>query len=257
MLTTLRRNTSVGLACLIAIFAGHSIAQDKPTQPLQTDVQTESILLEPELMDEANASTDHEIFFSEERQSLMAKAVAGKFDYYLLAMSWSPNYCLTRPNETQCTSKRAFIIHGLWPQNFSGANPSNCPSQFTLTQQAIDIVFPYSPSKSLIQHEWKKHGVCSGKSSTTYSTDAVNAFKAVKVPAYLANPQSDSTISLSTLRRDFQQSSGLAADRFAVICNGKSLKEVRVCLSKTFGGQSCGSGVRDTCPASITINAPK
>jgi ribonuclease T2 len=201
--------------------------------------------------------TDFEVTYSNQRQSLIAKAAAGQFDYYLLSMSWSPNYCLTHANELQCTSKKAFILHGLWPENLSGANPSTCPSQQTLTQTAIDVALPYMTSKTLIQHEWDKHGVCAGKTSVNYFTDAVNAFKAVRVPSYLATPKATKTISLSTLRKDFQASSGLAANQYAVVCDGSKLKEVRVCLNKQFAAQACGSGVSDSCPSTLTIDAPK
>jgi ribonuclease T2 len=208
--------------------------------------------------DDENDWVNREITFDSNRGSLTSKAgTAGKFDYYLLAMSWSPNYCLTHANETQCIQKKTFVIHGLWPENLSGIHPSSCPSQYTLTQSAIDIVFPYSPSKSLIQHEWDKHGVCAGKSSTAYETDAVNAFKSVKVPSYLVAPTASKTVSLTTLRSDFQRSSGLTSSQFVVTCNGSKLKEVRVCFNKQFAAQTCGSDIVNSCPTTLTIDAPK
>src|SRR5664279_1823751 len=54
----------------------------------------------------------------------------GRFDYYLMALSWSPSFCETHADETeQCGSKGfGFVLHGLWPQNRDGSWPQHCPS---------------------------------------------------------------------------------------------------------------------------------
>ena len=56
--------------------------------------------------------------------------VAGQFDYYVLALSWSPSWCATDGqgrNEPQCEPRRrtGFVVHGLWPQYERGW-PANC-----------------------------------------------------------------------------------------------------------------------------------
>src|SRR5580692_6196384 len=50
------------------------------------------------------------------------------FDYYLLNLSWSPEFCYTHPSATECASHPAFVLHGLWPQNTDGTYPQNCSS---------------------------------------------------------------------------------------------------------------------------------
>ncbi|CAB3778800.1 Ribonuclease [Paraburkholderia ultramafica] len=45
--------------------------------------------------------------------------VPGKFDYYVLSLSWSPDYCSGNAQDTQqCgpTKRFGFVPHGLWPQ---------------------------------------------------------------------------------------------------------------------------------------------
>lgn len=59
-----------------------------------------------------------------------ADDVAGEFDFYVLALSWSPSYCASegpRANKQQCGTNRpfGFLVHGLWPQNEWGY-PANC-----------------------------------------------------------------------------------------------------------------------------------
>ena len=59
-----------------------------------------------------------------------AGGVAGAFDFYVLALSWSPTYCATdaRPDPEQCDKAgQGFVVHGLWPQYEQGY-PVYCDS---------------------------------------------------------------------------------------------------------------------------------
>ena len=57
----------------------------------------------------------------------------GKFDFYVLALSWSPSYCEaaqardpSRKAGVECSGRPfAFVVHGLWPQYEKGF-PSYC-----------------------------------------------------------------------------------------------------------------------------------
>ena len=48
----------------------------------------------------------------------------GEFDFYVLALSWSPSYCeeaaergnTGRSQQIQCGRPYSFVVHGLWPQ---------------------------------------------------------------------------------------------------------------------------------------------
>jgi ribonuclease T2 len=253
---TIHRTLCIALANIALIFAA-STAQSAPTQPRHNPSVDGVEIVEPSESGEPVEPTEPEITYSTQQGTLIAKAAAGSFDYYVLAMSWSPFYCLTHANELQCSQKRSFILHGLWPNNFSGTNPADCPTTKTLTQKAIDIAFPVMTSKSLIEHEWDKHGTCDGRTSEAYYTNAVNEFKAVKVPSYLNGPKSSKSISLSQLRKDVIASSGFTSSQFAVICSGSKFKELRMCLNKSLNPTGCGSNVKDTCPATLTIDAPK
>ena len=59
------------------------------------------------------------------------KKKAASFDYYLLTMSWAPQFCATNPkgkSSSECDPKKhyGFVVHGLWPQNNSGSYPHDC-----------------------------------------------------------------------------------------------------------------------------------
>ena len=57
---------------------------------------------------------------------------AGDFDYFVMALTWSPNWCALEGDarrDDQCDARHAygFTLHGLWPQYESGY-PSGCRS---------------------------------------------------------------------------------------------------------------------------------
>ena len=55
---------------------------------------------------------------------------AGDFDYYVMALSWSPSWCdIEGETEGQCAPERdaGWLLHGLWPQHETGW-PSHCPT---------------------------------------------------------------------------------------------------------------------------------
>src|SRR6201996_9691352 len=59
-------------------------------------------------------------------QTIESATTAQPFDYYLLNLSWSPEFCHSHPNATECASRATFVLHGLWPQNTDGTYPQNC-----------------------------------------------------------------------------------------------------------------------------------
>ena len=107
--------------------------------------------------------------------------VAGRFDYYVLSLSWSPQYCADAPGDRdrrQCGSGRryAFVLHGLWPQNERGF-PQSCAEGGTLPRALVDDMLDVMPSPSLVRHEWATHGTCSGLTADAYFAAARRAFR--------------------------------------------------------------------------------
>ena len=102
------------------------------------------------------------------------------FDYFVLAKTWTPEFCYSNPSKCQLSSliKQEFSIHGLWPQNKDGSYPSFCQpcEKFVKTKlkpfkkriiQYWDDTFN-SIDWSFLQHEWEKHGCCSNMSLLNY-----------------------------------------------------------------------------------------
>lgn len=179
--------------------------------------------------------------------------VAAPFDYYVLAMSWSPQFCgtrQTRSDDPQCgDGKRfGFIAHGLWPQ-FQKGFPESCPTTQSFDPGLVPRVLPIMPSEKLMRHEWEKHGTCSGLTATDYFARLERIYRGVQIPERYAAPTEEVVTSLAELKQAFMQKNpGLEADMFAVLCGaGGYLREVRICFSREGRLQRCSEMVRDQC----------
>ena len=176
----------------------------------------------------------------------------GRFDYYLMSLSWSPSYCLTHPDDSlQCASKGfGFVLHGLWPQNRDGDWIQHCASDAAPDPATIERALAFMPSRSLVAHEWQTHGTCSGLDPKSYFELADRAFASVKVPAALATPKSPPALSAAEIVRGFVTVNPRLDERMlSVVCHdGAELAEVRICLDKeTLAPQACSGRVRNSC----------
>src|ERR1700761_3762666 len=62
----------------------------------------------------------------------------GHFDYYLLALSWAPSYCVVHPGDRdECQGRGyGFVLHGLWPQFNNGGYPQTCSTNIDPDREA-------------------------------------------------------------------------------------------------------------------------
>jgi len=177
---------------------------------------------------------------------------AGRFDYYLMSLSWSPSYCGAHPGEPeQCAHEGfGFVLHGLWPQNSDGSWPQHCSSDAQPDAATIEHTLAFMPSRHLVEHEWQTHGSCTGLTPAVYFDLADRAFAGVKVPASMQTPQDPPSLSADEIVAAFAQANPGLDDRMITVeCHeGSELTEVRVCLNKeTLAPQACGGRVRNSC----------
>ena len=176
----------------------------------------------------------------------------GVFDYYVMAMSWSPSYCASLPREgydPQCSPRGgkaySFVLHGLWPQ-FNKGWPQDCPTadKGFVPRPVADRMLDIMPSSRLVFHEYRKHGVCSGLGVDGYFDLARKLYEGVKIPARLQNVTDQRTfMSPDEVIKEFVAANPtLKPDMIAVECGGPGnrLKEVRVCFDKVGNYQACG-----------------
>lgn len=178
----------------------------------------------------------------------------GRFDFYVLALSWSPSYCAKqspgrRAREPQCSGRPfAFVVHGLWPQ-FEHGYPSYCQVPAPRVGRALaDKMLDLMPSRSLIYHEWDRHGTCSGLSPQAYFATVRKARAAVTIPPQYRALDETVTVSPAAVGAAFIKANpGLSRDDMAVSCDRKRLTEVRLCLSRNFAFRPCPQIVHRAC----------
>ncbi len=183
-----------------------------------------------------------------------AQDVSGRFDYYLLALSWSPSFCaqdgMSDREPRQCGRDRkfSFVVHGLWPQHDRGW-PSGCPSRQrdappALVSSMLDIM----PSPRLVEHEWDSHGKCSGLSPQAYFDLTRRAYAGIAIPVAYRAPQRTLMVTGGEVERAFAAANpGITPAMIAVQCDRTRLREVRVCLTREGRPRVCGADVRDKC----------
>lgn len=195
---------------------------------------------------------------------------AGAFDYYVLALSWSPTYCADLRNtryDPQCHAggerRYAFVLHGLWPQYARGW-PEHCrsPDRGYVPRPVANRMLDIMPSDKLIFNEYRKHGTCSGLGVDGYFDLARLLHDKVVIPKRFIG-LSDERLMLSpdALVREFVEvNPGLQPDMLAVECGGPGhrLREVRICFDKAGRFRACGSNEnpRRLCSANLMYVPP-
>jgi len=164
---------------------------------------------------------------------------------YVLAVSWQPAFCETKPSKPECASQTAerfdashFALHGLWPQPRNNSYCNVAPALVamdknnrweelpplvleTQTRAELSRVMPGTES-FLQRHEWIKHGTCyNGETAEKYFVDAILLVDRLNESAVrkLFSDHIGQEISTATIRDVFDQAFGAGAGaRVKVSC---------------------------------------
>ncbi len=187
---------------------------------------------------------------------------AGEFDYYVLALSWSPNWCAIEgdaKNSPQCHTREdhGWILHGLWPQ-FHRGWPSYCrsserPPSRSMTKDMADIM----GTSGLAWHQWKKHGVCTGLNAADYYTLSRRAYAKVNRPPVFRKLTRTVKLPASVVEEAFLMANpDMEPDGVTVTCKAAQIQEVRICLSRSLNPVPCGQDVVRDCKKKDALFAP-
>jgi ribonuclease T2 len=180
------------------------------------------------------------------------KAVPAQgFSYYLLTLSWAPDFCAQSnskdPAECGPGKKLGFIVHGLWPQDDTSRGPQNCGGS-PVSSSIVQTMLNYIPTASLIQHEWKTHGTCTGLSAADYFANVRKVRESVTIPAQFKSPAQSLTLSPAQIETAFL-SANPAFPKLSVrtSCTSGTLQEVRLCFNKDLSPRPCTTSAGE-CP---------
>jgi ribonuclease T2 len=176
------------------------------------------------------------------------------FDYYLLNLSWSPEFCHSHPNARECDQHPAFVLHGLWPQNTTDRYPQNCSTDpGPRDPSAYRDIYP---DANLLRHEWRTHGTCSGLTPDAFFTLARTAFRSVTIPPTLAQLNQQISLPPNQIINLFHQANpNIPTSSIAISCGNNYLTAVEVCLDKSAHPTACGP-IRSCRANTVRITPP-
>jgi ribonuclease T2 len=183
-----------------------------------------------------------------------ATAAGEPYDFYLLNLSWSPEFCATHASSEECSEHLGFVVHGLWPQRNDGSYPQHCASR-PGPASASDWQ-GLMPTASLAAHEWETHGTCTPYDAGTYFGLVRKAFGEVKIPAEFATPGAQPKMEPPQVMVDafFRMNPEFPAGSIAVSCGNNYLTAIEACFDKNLKPIAC-EGVR-SCRANNVKIAP-
>jgi ribonuclease T2 len=189
----------------------------------------------------------------------------GNFDYYALVLGWAPTYCdsegrLRKDAECNGQVPRAFVLHGLWPQYQNGW-PENCHTATNpwVPGEVIGAMRDIMPSKSLVIHEYRTHGTCSGLDPEHYFSVARQLYERISVPPQFKATGNELRLSAEQIEREFLAANPwLKPDMISVSCRKGDLLDIRVCFARDLAPRSCGPNEdqRRLCNASEIVVPP-
>ena len=199
---------------------------------------------------------------------LLASAAAakgertGEFDYYVMALSWSPNWCALEgeaKGSPQCYTDEdhGWVLHGLWPQYHRGW-PSFCPTSEPQPQSSMtNTMAAIMGTSGLAWYQWKKHGVCSGLSARAYYDLSRKAYESVVRPPVFRKLNKTITLPAFVVEDAFLKANpSLSRDMITITCRAGHIQEARICLSKDLSPVPCGRDVSRDCSLSDAVFEP-
>ena len=181
-----------------------------------------------------------------------APAAAQDFDYYVLALSWTPSFCASGGSAEdgpggQCDPGRnlGFTLHGLWPQYAAGGWPEQCETEARdPTRRETAAMADIMGSGSLAWYQWRKHGRCTGLEAGRYFRLSRALYQALDL-----TPPAADRLSATDLEENFRAAnSDFPPESVVVTCRAEAIRELRLCIGTDLEPRPCGRDVlADAC----------
>ncbi|MEJ2030801.1 MAG: ribonuclease T2 [Maritimibacter sp.] len=194
------------------------------------------------------------------RPALAEGERAGDFDYYVLALSWSPNWCTLTGDArgaVQCDDDAGWVVHGLWPQYEAGW-PSYCKTSTRApSRQMTAAQADLFGDGGAAWYQWKKHGICSGIAAQDYYALVREAYARVERPDVLRKLDHAVRLPASVVEEAFLAANpDLTPDMITITCDQGYIQEARICLTRDLEPRDCGADTRRDCSLSGALLEP-
>lgn len=190
----------------------------------------------------------------------------GQFDFYVLALSWSPSFCEAsrergqggRNQQQQCGARPySFVVHGLWPQ-FERGFPRECQVPAPrLARSVVNTMLDIMPSERLVFNQWDRHGTCSGLNGQQYFETVRKARETVQIPSNFHELTEYKMVTPDEVEEAFVTANpGLSREGMSVTCDTRRLSEVRICMTKDLNFRNCPEIDRRSCRSQKVVMPP-
>jgi ribonuclease T2 len=163
---------------------------------------------------------------------------------YTLALTWAPEFCrnggFTPSARFECGSgnRFGFALHGLWPDGIGKDWPQYCTTTELLPPVVIKGMLCSTPSAQLIQHEWAKHGTCTGLTQSAYFAKSSGLYAKLRYPDM--NALSRRPLTVGQFAAAFARANpGVPAEAVRVTAKNSWLDELWLCLDTRFKYVRC------------------
>lgn len=221
----------------------------------------------------------------------------GKFDYYVFALSWQPAFCESHKDKKECASQtgerydaKNLALHGLWPNKRGDKqhkyaycrvsskikgldNPESwCKMpKLNLTDETANNLAIYMPgyASCLQNHEWYRHGSCSGLKADDYFEVAYTLDSKIadtNFGKFISN-NVGKTVTSDNMLEEFEKDFGAGSRKYInLYCDrakgSAMLSEVRIYLKKQLPKNGLMEGSfalpdkseRGNCPDSFLVD---
>lgn len=178
---------------------------------------------------------------------------AGDFDYYVLSLSWSANWCARESDargDPQCDARHdfSFTLHGLWPQYESGW-PSWCRTTARdPTRSETAAMADIMGGAGLAWYEWQKHGRCTGLSAQQFYAASRQAYESISIPEVFRRLSRNVRLPALVVEEAFLEANpGLDRNMITITCDQGMIQEARICLSKALAPRPCSADAARDC----------
>lgn len=178
---------------------------------------------------------------------------AGDFDYYVLSLSWSANWCALEGDargDPQCDAAHdfSFTLHGLWPQYEVGW-PSWCrTAERDPTRAETAAMADIMGGSGLAWYQWQKHGRCTGLSAQQFLAASRQAYESITIPDVFRRLDRDVRLPASVVEDAFLEANpGLQRNMITITCEQGMIQEARICLTRDLHPRPCGTDTLRDC----------
>lgn len=213
-------------------------------------------------------------------QEVVVPVEAGYSGEYVLAITWHPAFCETKPRLTECRNERDsdysashFSLHGLWPQDdeYCGVGEGLIAIDETnrwddlpeidvsdATWRDLSRLMP-GTEDGLDRHEWVVHGSCAGASADTYFRRSIALVEEINASAVqqLFARNIGRQVSRNQMRTAFDAAFGDGAGRKVRLdCEEDGNRDIVVELRINLDGDAMGAtNLRDLVHAAGNASA--